>query len=152
MRHPSSSPPLIGQPASATNNDQLLRLSSDPEDLSIHSNSSCSFTSTAPKTEVSLKDKPIDVTKAETNCHTSSQPGGKVQESGGPVLTGSKVPTWTQTQLQEAIEAVITQRMRFTQVNLSHKYIFKVKMLPTTLSQTSSMYGGGGQNIQGHRK
>ncbi len=117
MRHPSSSPPLIGQPASATNNDQLMRLSSDPEDLSIHSNSSCSFTSTAPKTEVHLKDKPIDVIKTETNCSTSGQPSGKVQESnGGHVLTGSKVPTWTQTQLQEAIEAVITQRMRFTQV------------------------------------
>lgn len=33
-----------------------------------------------------------------------------------PRSEGSKVPTWTQTQLQEAIEAVITQRMRFTQV------------------------------------
>ncbi len=59
----------------------------------------------------------MDVIKTETNCQTSGHTGGKVQESnGGHILTGSKVPTWTQTQLQEAIEAVITQRMRFTQV------------------------------------
>ena len=32
------------------------------------------------------------------------------------VIATWQVPTWSQSQLQEAIEAVITQRMRFTQV------------------------------------
>nr|CAD7402959.1 unnamed protein product [Timema poppensis] len=37
--------------------------------------------------------------------------------AGHPALLKLKAPTWTQSQLQEAIQAVVTQKMRFTQAS-----------------------------------
>ncbi|CAH0383808.1 unnamed protein product [Bemisia tabaci] len=77
----------------------------------------CASTSSGP---VADADTPLALTKDDSTAVESaldlacspplgSSPGG----SGGPALK-LKAPTWSQGQLQEAIQAVVTQQLRFT--------------------------------------
>lgn len=55
-----------------------------------------------------------------------------------PTLLKMKAPTWTQAQLKEAIQAVVTQKMRFTQAS-THYGIPKGTLYDNILGKTNRM-------------
>lgn len=59
-------------------------------------------------------------------------------QAGGTGSLKLKVPTWTQTQLKEAIQAVVTQQMRFTQAS-THFGIPKGTLYDNILGKTKRM-------------
>merc|ERR1719336_152779 len=70
------------------------------------------------KPETFLRRTLLSLPSQVQSCQVSSKGSSYPAAAGDKSPAGvSKLPSWSQAQLQDAIEAVITQRLRFTQAS-----------------------------------